>query len=184
MKLELKNNVQKLVLIGVMAAVLVVLSPVSIPIPVGVPVTLQTFGMALCGFVLGPVMGTAAVGVYLAMGAIGIPVFAGFTGGIGSFLGLSGGFLWGFLPMAFLCGLGARVGKKVLAIPLSLLGLLVCHLFGVIQFTLLNSTPFISSVLAVSLPFLLKDAISVVMAYLMGLAVVVSLKRAGIGGIQ
>ena len=105
MKLEYTNNVQKTVLTGVMAAILAALSLVSIPLPSGVPVTLQTFAVALCGFLLGPAMGTAAVAVYLIMGAVGLPVLAGMVGGLGHFLGVTGGFLWGFLPMALLCGL-------------------------------------------------------------------------------
>lgn len=60
MKLELKNSMQKSVITGVMAALLAVLSLISIPLPIGVPITLQTFGVALCGFMLGPALGTAA----------------------------------------------------------------------------------------------------------------------------
>ena len=182
MKLELKNSMQKSVITGVMAALLAVLSLISIPLPIGVPITLQTFGVALCGFMLGPAMGTAAVGVYLAMGAVGIPVFAGFSSGFGSFLGVTGGFLWGFLPMAFLCGLGIWLGKKLYVVPLGLLGLAVCHLFGAAQYAMLSATPFWQALLAVSVPFLVKDAISVIMAYLMALAIIVSLKKAGFGG--
>ena len=88
------------------AAVMAVLSQISIPLPTGVPVTLQTFAVALCGYVLGVGMGGSALAVYLALGAVGLPVFAGFSGGVGSFLGVTGGFLWGFFLMSLLCGLG------------------------------------------------------------------------------
>ena len=81
MKLQWKNKLQRTVMAGVFAALLVVLSQVSIPLPTGIPVTLQTFAVALCGCVLGPAVGSAAVGVYLALGAVGVPVFAGFSGG-------------------------------------------------------------------------------------------------------
>ena len=107
MKLQWKNKLQRTVMAGVFAALLVVLSQVSIPLPTGIPVTLQTFAVALCGCVLGPAVGSAAVGVYLALGAVGVPVFAGFSGGAGALVGMTGGYLWAFLPMAFLCGLGA-----------------------------------------------------------------------------
>ena len=108
MKLQWKNKLQRTVMAGVFAALLVVLSQVSIPLPTGIPVTLQTFAVALCGCVLGPAVGSAAVGVYLALGAVGVPVFAGFSGGAGALVGMTGGYLWAFLPMAFLCGLGAQ----------------------------------------------------------------------------
>ena len=62
---------QRTVLTGVFAALLAVLSQIAIPLPTGVPITLQTFAVALCGYVLGPGMGALSVGVYLALGAAG-----------------------------------------------------------------------------------------------------------------
>lgn len=182
MKFTGKNSVQRCVLCGVLAALLAVLSQVSIPLPIGVPVTLQTFAVALCGYVLGPALGTAAVGVYLALGAVGVPVLAGFSGGFGAFIGMTGGFLWGFLPMALLCGLGLRSGRKVPAIALGMAGLVVCHLFGGVQFALVASMPFPQAFLTACAPFLLKDAASVVLAYFAALAVAASMKKAGLGG--
>lgn len=182
MKLELKNNVQKTILVGVMAAVVAVLSMISIPLPSGVPVTLQTFAVALCSFLLGPAIGMAAIGVYLAMGVVGLPVLAGMVGGFGYFLGMTGGFLWGFLPMALLCGLGTWMGKKLLVVPLSLAGLAACHLLGCVQFSLVTSTPFLSAFLVASAPYLIKDVISVILAYLAALALSTALKKARLGG--
>ena len=181
MKFNGNNSVQKCVLCGVLAALLAVLSQVSVPLPIGVPVTLQTFAVALCGYVLGPAMGTAAVGVYLALGAVGLPVFAGFSGGFGAFLGMTGGFLWGFLPMALLCGLGLRGGKAI-AIALGTVGLAACHLCGCVQFTLVASMPFPQAFLTASAPFLIKDVVSVALAYFAALAVTASIKKAGLGG--
>lgn len=182
MNYELKNPVRKTVLVGVMAALLAVLSQISIPLPSGVPVTLQTFAVALCGYFLGPVLGTAAVGVYLALGAVGVPVLAGFAGGLGHFIGVTGGFLWGFLPMAFLCGLGAKTGKKLLAMVLGAAGLAVCHLFGGVQFSLVMDTSFLRAFLVASLPYLIKDVVSVGLAYLAAAGLAASLRKAGLGG--
>ena len=69
-----KNTIRRVVMTGMMAALLAVMSQMQIPLPTGVPVTLQTFAVALCGYLLGPAMGTLAVGVYLALGAVGVPV--------------------------------------------------------------------------------------------------------------
>ena len=115
-----------------------------------------------CGFALGPGLGTAAVGVYLALGAVGIPVFAGFSGGIGSFVGMTGGYLWAFLPMAFLCGLGARQKNRALALTVGFLGLVVCHLCGSFQFALVSAVSPWNAFLLASAPYLLKDAASLV----------------------
>lgn len=176
-----KNPIQRTVMTGVMAALLAVLSQISIPLPIGVPVTLQTFAVALCGYLLGPALGTAAVAVYLALAAVGVPVLAGLSGGVGAFMGMTGGFLWGFLPMAFLCGLGIKTGKKYQAFLLGGAGLAICHLAGSFQFSLVSGTTFPAALLTVSVPFLLKDAISVVLAYLAAVGIAASLKKAGLG---
>ena len=75
-----------IVLTGMMAAILAVLSQISIPLPSGVPITMQTFAVALAGFTLGIWQGSASVLIYLLLGLIGVPVFAGFSGGPGSFV--------------------------------------------------------------------------------------------------
>lgn len=167
-----------MVVAGVFAALLAVLSQISIPLPTGIPVTLQTFAVALCGFALGPGLGAAAVGVYLALGAVGVPVFAGFSGGIGSFVGMTGGYLWAFLPMAFLCGLGARQKNRALALTVGFLGLVVCHLCGSFQFALVSAVSPWNAFLLASAPYLLKDAASLVVAYLAAAAILRSLEKA------
>ena len=178
MKLQWKNKLQRTVMAGVFAALLVVLSQVSIPLPTGIPVTLQTFAVALCGCVLGPAVGSAAVGVYLALGAVGVPVFAGFSGGAGALVGMTGGYLWAFLPMAFLCGLGARRGGKAWALLLGALGLAVCHLCGAFQFAAVMSLSPWQAFLTASAPYLIKDALSLVLAYGAAEALLYALKRA------
>lgn len=158
-----KLNVRQLILVALFAALLAVLSQLSIPLPAGVPVTLQTFAIALCGFALGAKLGTLSVAVYLLMGAVGLPVFAGFVSGVGVFAGVTGGFLWGFLAMAALCGTGS--------VPLGVLGLLVMHLLGSLQFMLVSGMTFWQSAAIATLPFLIKDAASLALAYIAARAV-------------
>lgn len=178
MKIHWKNNVQRTVMAGVFAALLAVLSQISIPLPTGVPVTLQTFAVALCGYVLGVSLGGISLAVYLALGAVGLPIFAGFSGGIGSFLGVTGGFLWGFFLMSLLCGLGARQSRKWLGILLGLVGLAVCDLCGAIQFSIVMSTPLPQAFLIACVPYLAKDVVSVALGYFAAQAIVFSLKKA------
>ena len=174
------GKVQKLVRTGVFAAFLAVFSQISIPMPTGVPITLQTFAVALCAYVLGWKLGVLAVTVYLALGAVGLPVFSGFGAGVGTFLNVTGGFLWGFLLMALLCGLGAQMEKPLLAVPLGVLGMFLCHVCGVLQFSALSGNPFWESFLLVSVPYLLKDTLSVALAYPAARAVRFSLKKASL----
>ena len=139
MKLQWKNKLQRTVMAGVFAALLVVLAQVSIPLPTGIPVTLQTFAVALCGCVLGPAVGSAAVGVYLALGAVGVPVFAGFSGGAGALVGTTGGYILGFLLCALtMWAVEAALGKSLWALGLGMvLGLIVCYVFGTAWFMVL-----------------------------------------------
>lgn len=100
-----------LALIGVFAALIAVLAMVP-PIPVGsagVPITLQTMGVALAGLVLGPWRGMGAAALYVVLGLIGLPIFAGFSGGIGVLAGPSAGYLLAFPFTAMLAGLLARL---------------------------------------------------------------------------
>ncbi|MGN0115602.1 MAG: biotin transporter BioY [Acutalibacteraceae bacterium] len=167
-----------IILAAMFAAIGAVTSWISIPMPSGVPITLQTFGMALIGYTLGYKYGTLSVGVYVALGAIGVPVFSGFKGGFGVIAGPTGGFIIGFIFMAAICGLCrlnkikslGNVPKIIISIALGIIGLLVCHLLGVIQFMLLFKNNFIASALTVSIPYLIKDIISVVAAYFVSVA--------------
>ena len=182
-KVNQKRNYRKgiftSILIAMFAAVGAVTSWISIPMPSGVPITLQTFGMALIGYTLGYKYGTVSVLIYVALGAVGLPVYAGFLGGLGKLLGLTGGFIFGFIFMAFLCGLVklkplkncGRVTKIILAIVFGLIGLLICHFLGVLQFCLLNDkdVSFTAAALAVSVPYFIKDIVSVVAAYFVSL---------------
>ncbi|GGA10441.1 hypothetical protein GCM10011333_11500 [Sediminivirga luteola] len=99
-----------LALIGVFAALIAVLA-FAPPIPVGnagVPITLQSLGVALAGLVLGPWRGFAAAGLYVTLGLLGLPILAGFSGGLGVLAGPSAGYLLAFPFTALLAGLGAR----------------------------------------------------------------------------
>ena len=140
--------------------------------------TLQTFAVALTGYVLGWKYGLASTAIYTLLGAIGLPVFAGFSGGVGVIAGATGGFIWGFLFMAALCGYGYSK-KRILLGVYSLVGLIICHLLGVIQFMFLMQMSFAESFLLVSMPYLLKDVISVVAAYVVAKAIRAGLLAAG-----
>lgn len=154
-----------MVLAGVFAAVTGILSQISIPLPSGVPVTMQTFAVALTAYVLGAKLGTAAIGIYLLLGAMGLPVFAGFGGGLGVLVGMTGGFLWGFLWLALCCGYATSLKHSAAAWALSLAGLAGCHLLGVSQFMAVTGRGLSESFLMVSLPYLAKDGISMALAW-------------------
>ena len=178
--MEKRVSTRSIVITGMFAAVIAVLAQVALPMPSGVPVTVQTFAIALTGVVLGATLGMAAAGVYILLGAVGVPVFSGFAGGLGILFGKSGGFIWGFLFLALLCGLGCQIKNKVVGWGLGIVGLAVCHLLGIFQFMVLMKMGFAESALLVSVPFLIKDVVSVAFAFVLGLQIRKQLFRADI----
>ena len=110
-----------------------------ISIPLTVPFTLQTFAIFAALMTLGGRRGTCAVAVYLLLGAVGLPVFAGFRGGLGTLLGTTGGYIAGFLLCALLFwAISAWLGGKLWAQVLGcLVGLAACYAFGTAWFLVL-----------------------------------------------
>ncbi|MCH5254469.1 MAG: biotin transporter BioY [Lachnospiraceae bacterium] len=170
----------EIVSVGMFAAVLAVLSQIAIPMPTGLPITLQTFAVALTGVVLSWRLGTASTLVYILLGAVGVPVFAEFSGGIQILLNYSGGFIWGFIMMALLCGIGTQMKNKIGGTLLGIVGLFACHLFGVIQFMIVMKMGFLESFLMASAPYLIKDVISVILGFVVGSAIRARLIKAGL----
>jgi biotin transport system substrate-specific component len=99
---------RRLVLSSLFTALIAAGAVFSLPLPPPLPpVTLAVFFALLAGLVAGPVWGSAAVGLYLFLGSIGLPVFANGSGGLGHFAGPTGGFLLGYLGAASAAGLAA-----------------------------------------------------------------------------
>ena len=167
----MKISTKTIATVGMFTAVLSVLSIMTIPMPSGVPLTLQTFAMALCGFVLEAKKGTISTLLYILLGTIGVPVFAGMTGGPSWLVGYSGGFIWGFIFLTMLCGIGMKQKNAIIRVLIGIAGLAVCHVLGIIQFRVVASTTFAASFFAVSLPFIIKDVVSVVGAYVVALPI-------------
>lgn len=175
-----KPSTRETVYIGMFAAILAILSQISIPMPSGMPVTLQTFAVALTGFVLAWKRGTVSTLIYILLGAVGVPVFSGLRGGAQVLAGHTGGFIWGFIFMAMLCGIGIMQENKTLGVMIGFIGLAICHLLGVIQFAVVMEMDFLKSFLLASAPYLIKDAVSVILAYILGYRIRKSLIRANV----
>lgn len=157
-------KIRRITLIALFAAVISVLAQISIPMPSSVPITLQTFAVAFAGCCLGWKAGSVSVFVYIALGAAGLPVFASFRGGIAVLTGATGGFIAGFLPLAALCGLGASMRRKAAGIPAVLSGLVICHVSGILWYSFVTKTRPLPAAMLVSMPYLVKDALSVLFA--------------------
>ena len=166
-----KLNVLDLAYIGAFAALMAVCSWISIPTTV--PFTLQTFGIFVAVGTLGGKRGSLSVLIYLLLGAIGIPVFAGFQGGLGIVLGNTGGYIIGFLLSAlFMWGMEKILGKKTWVLALSMvLGLLICYAFGTVWFMLVYAKNVGEIGLWTALgwcvfPFIIPDLVKIALALL------------------
>ena len=164
-----KTNLLNLVYVAMFAAIITICA--QIQIPTAVPFTLQTLGVFVASAMLGWKRGTLSVAVYILLGLIGVPVFAGFTGGAGVLFGLTGGYIIGFLFTAFIVGFMCdKLGRKLWVLALSMtLGLLACYVFGTVWFMLIynytmGSISLISALGMCVAPFLLFDAIKIAAA--------------------
>ena len=158
--------------IAIMTAITVVMAQISIPMPMGVPMTMQTFAITLAGVILGSKKGGLSILVYVLLGAIGVPVFAGFSGGIGVLAGTTGGYIIGFLFSALVMWAMEKLpGKKsVMQIVSMIVGLIVCYAFGTAWFMIVysraNGAVGLATVLGwCVIPFIIPDIIKIVLAY-------------------
>ena len=175
---------REIVLVGMFAAVLAVISQISLPMPSGVPITVQVFGVALVGAVLGYKLGFLATVVYILIGAAGLPVFANFHGGLASLTGMSGGYILAWPVMALLSGIrpGFQNRKLNLAVMLllSLAGLMIVEFAGAFQWSRLAGDRSLMSIIIYSFAaFIPKDVVITVLAVILGTQIRSPLVKAG-----
>jgi len=163
---KMMTRTKQIAYTGIFTAIIAVMSQLAIPMPSGVPATLQTLAIAITGLLLGIKAGTLSVCLYITIGTIGIPVFSGLRSGFGTLFGVTGGFIFGFIPFVLLCAAAKNVKNRIAAIAICIAGLLTCHLCGIIQFMIITGKPFIQTALTVSLHYLLKDIVSCILAYI------------------
>ncbi len=178
MRSTTKTAVYNLALIAVFTAVVCICSQLTIPLPL-MPITLQTFGICLCGFVLKAKSGVISVLVYLLLGTVGVPVFSAFRAGPSMLFGPTGGFLWGFLLLALAAGLGAQVKSRIAGLGLAVLGLLVCFSLGAAQYRLVTGVSGAGALVVLFLPLLLKDTVLLFLAYPLAFAIQKRLPKQG-----
>lgn len=167
-----RSKTYDMVYIAIFAVLMAVCSWISIPM--AVPFTLQTFGVFLAVGVLGGKRGTLSIVVYVLLGAIGIPVFAGFTGGLGIVLSNTGGYIIGFIFSALIMwSIEAALGKKTWVLAVSMIaGLIVCYAFGTVWFMYVYAKNMGAVGLATVLgwcviPFIVPDLVKIALALML-----------------
>lgn len=172
-----RSTISYLLLAALMAAVCAVCSWISIPLPfTPVPINLGTLAVFLAAGILGWKYGSISVIVFVLLGAAGLPVFHGFTGGMGIITGPTGGYIVGYILAAFLTGImidtyfKARKSNEnkaatyaVLALAMAL-GLFACYALGTAWFMHISGTDLKAALLMCVVPFLIGDAIKIAAA--------------------
>ncbi len=159
-------SVRSMAFTAIMAAVLCVAAPFSLPTPSAVPLSLATLIIYLIGTLLGKLRGTAAVVLYILIGMVGLPVFTGFMGGFAAVAGVTGGFIIGYIPCVFLTGLFTELfcGKPLGMAAGMLLGTILLYLLGAGRFMLYTGSDFGVAVVGCVLPFLPWDLLKIAAA--------------------
>jgi biotin transport system substrate-specific component len=162
---ESAQHLKRMVYAALMAALTAAGAYIAIPIG-PVPIVLQNLFVILAGLLLGGRWGLISVAVYLLAGAMGLPVFAGGTGGVGKFVGPTGGYLLGFAAAAYLIGLISENGKGRVAVDVLAMvaGTLVIYAFGVSWLKVVTGMSFSKAVAVGMLPFLIGDAVKIAAA--------------------
>lgn len=173
-----KIKVKDMAHVGVSVALMSVCAWIIFPTPWGVPVTLQTLAIFAVVGLLGPWKGCAAVAVYLVLGAVGLPVFSGGSGGLGILMGVTGGYLWGFIPGALIAGVLCRIWNRRMSSPQGRffatlaamsVGQVICYAAGTVWLCAVYARGGEAVTVGVALlwgvvPYLLPDALKLIVA--------------------
>ena len=163
-------SVRKMAIIALMTAVLCILAPISIPVFISpVPVSLGVLAVYLTAYVLSPVDATISVIIFILLGTFGLPVFSGYSGGLSKLVGPTGGYIIGFLFTVYISSLFIHMKKGIIYDVIGMItGLALCYILGTIWFSYQQGKGFIASLLLCVVPFLIGDAIKIIVAVILG----------------
>jgi len=180
MEKENKSRARLITQVAIMAAVICILGPLSVPIGV-IPVSLTPFAVFLTVYLLGRRLSTASYLIYLLIGLVGVPVFSGFTGGPQKLFGPTGGYLVSFALMAEIAGFFIDKYRNVAVQYLGCLAGLVCsYFFGTVWLAFEAHLSLWAATQAAVLPFIGFDLIKIALALAIGKPVKSALMQAHI----
>lgn len=159
-------SLRSMVTTAVFTALLCVVAPVSIPLPGLVPVSLATFAVYIASALLGGKRSALAVVVYILLGAVGVPVFSGYQGGLGVLFGVTGGYIVGYIPLALVSGaLSDIFSKKYWTMPVGMIfGTVSLYAFGTVWYMLFTGNTLAVAVTGCILPFIGVDIAKITIA--------------------
>ena len=160
-----QSNLHYLIITALFTAFIAIFSQIIIPLPL-IPITGQTLAIGVVATILGKKYGTLSVLLYLIIGAVGVPVFAGMSGGFGKLFGPTGGYLIGFIPTAYVIGLFIEKTKLCFrnALIANLIGMCITLLFGTIWLKVSSSLTWSAAITAGVTPFLIVGILKAALA--------------------
>ena len=167
-----KITTYQMAVTAVMAAVLCVLGPLTVPIG-AIPISLANFVICLTAWLLGPKFGTLSVVIYLAIGLIGVPVFSGYGAGLAKVAGPTGGYLVGYLLLAF-------NGQPVVSAVGLVLGDAACYVLGTAWFVFQMQCDLGYALAVCVYPFIVLDLAKIVVSCIVGALLRKRLVQAGV----
>lgn len=175
-------KLRMMIVTALFAAIISILAQVSIPLPLGVPITGQTLAIGLAATILGSRYGTLSTLLYLMIGASGIPVFAQLTGGFGILVGPTGGFLFGFIPAAYVIGIYLEKTSFTLknALIANIIGMFITLFLGTAWLKVAASLTWSVAFAAGFTPFIIGGFIKVFIASTIGIVIRERLKNANL----
>ncbi|WP_342598181.1 biotin transporter BioY [Psychrobacillus sp. FSL H8-0483] len=167
-----KGNTYQYLLAAIGAAIIAILAQVTIPLPL-VPITGQTLAIGLIVTILGTRLGTLSVLLYILLGAVGMPVFSGMSGGLGVVVGPTGGYIVGFLPSAIIMGLymkkfGITIPHAIVA---NIIGMIVTLALGTAWLKIAADLTWTAAFMGGAAPFIIVGILKAVLAAYLGVVV-------------
>ena len=179
--MEKKLTTYQMAITALMAAVMCVLGPLTVPIG-AVPISLANFVICLTAWLLGPKFGTLSVAVYLCIGLIGVPVFSGYGAGLAKLAGPTGGYLVGYLLLALIGGLFIEKsnGNPVVSGIGLMLGDAACYVLGTAWFVFQMQCELGYALSVCVYPFIALDLAKIVVSCVVGALLRKRLVQAGV----
>ncbi|MBU3199873.1 biotin transporter BioY [Clostridium estertheticum] len=178
--MKLNLSIKEIMVAGLFAAITSVLAQISFVLPFSpIPITFQILAVFLSSIILGSKLSAISQLVYILLGAIGIPVFANFSGGLNCILGPTGGYLISYPIIAFI--IGKTIEKEyniIITISGLFTSLLICYSMGVLQLAFITKISLKKAILLGVAPYILLDSAKIWTAYLVGVKIRNSLLKA------
>ncbi|MFI3172517.1 MAG: biotin transporter BioY [Eubacteriales bacterium] len=168
---QITSKTKSMTTIALITAITCIVAPFSIPIPISpVPISLTNLVLYISPYILGCKKSTISYIVYLLLGAVGLPIFSSFSGGLGKLIGPTGGYLLGFIFLVLITGLVVEhFPTNIFIIVMGMIvGTFICYIFGTYWLALQLEMTFVAALAVGVTPYLIGDSVKILIAIIVG----------------